>query len=264
MYQVSIRGTDRVMYVNPKDRRGGRMIRFSGLSQPRVTNFWRHSVNALKPSLVVDAGVNYGEVLLSSEYPVDTVIAAIEANEMLLPYLGRSIEEHPNASQIQIVHALVSDEDREKASFFVNKLHSGLSSAHPEYSKSSRQVELPTTTIDSIFKDRDVNRDTLLFKMDIEGYEWHALRGMKRLLTQCGTVVGCIEFTFAYLHSKNIATAEFLFYLQQSFVVCTVNRRGQLVEFTDPVNEVPKYFALDKGCNDLMLLSRRNLFDLLK
>ncbi len=252
------------MYVNPKDRRGSRMIRFGGLSQPRVTTFWKHAVNALQPSIVVDAGVNYGEILLSSEYPADSVIAAIEANEALLPYLRRSIDEHPNAAQMRIVHALVSDEDKENASFFVNKLHSGLSSAHPGYSKSSQRIVIRTTTIDSLFGDRDLDREVLLFKMDIEGYEWHALRGMKRLLAQCRAVVGCIEFNFAYLQSKKIDTAEFLDYLEEIFDVCTVNKRGQLIEFADPVNEVPRYFALDKGCNDLILLSHKDLFRLLK
>ncbi|GBG11414.1 hypothetical protein PAT3040_06230 [Paenibacillus agaridevorans] len=260
MHKIIMNGTGHAMYVNPGDKRGGRMKRYAGLSQPAVTAFWRKAVSLLEPAIVVDAGANYGEILLSAQYPVYTEIVAIEANEGLRPYLLRSIGDHPNSRQMKAVFAFVSDEADNTISFYVDQSHSGLSSGHPSGSRAVKSTSIGTVTIDSLFQDRIIQGGTLLFKMDVEGFEWQAIKGMSKLLDSCAGAIGCIEFNRSYMIEKGIDLNVFIDFLSERFLLYAPDASGRLIPLETPVHEsIARHFNADKTCNDLVLSTSAEL-----
>ena len=56
-----------------------------------------------------------------------------------------------------------------------------------------REVTVPVTSVDAVLGIGPLPK-TLVFKIDVEGYEGHVLRGMQRTLAAAATAVGFIEF----------------------------------------------------------------------
>ncbi|MCR2806643.1 FkbM family methyltransferase [Paenibacillus soyae] len=260
MEKIIISGTNHPIYVDPKDVKGASLIRYKGVSQPRVVQRWRTMASKLNPDLIIDAGVNYGEIVLSALYPAHASITVIDANEVLRPYLLRSMKEHPNGSQFRYIHALASDQMLDSATFYVDKARSGNSSAYHLGNRAFDEVKVRSVTIDSLFRTNETNGKTLLFKLDVEGYEWQVLRGMKRILAESKEAAGCIEFNMNYMKNKGIDIGAYMQFLSEHFHLYALGDAGKLTAIEPPYLENTKaFFARDTSCNDLILLSDNRL-----
>lgn len=260
MHKITLAGSSHAMYVNLKDQKGNTLKSKNGLFQPRVVKFWRNAASALKPDVVVDAGTNYGEIFLTAAYPEHASIAVFEANAELIPFLSRSLAEHPNGSQIRLTNGFVTDKAEEEVTFYVDKVRSGTSSGHHLGDRAAKETIVRSVTIDSVFEGGMPSGGTLLFKMDVEGFEWEALRGMSGLLASCSEAVGCIEFNRRYMISKGIDVAAFVDYLTERFLLFAPDPNGRLVPLPAPAyDSMNAYFNGDKVCNDLILLTNPEL-----
>lgn len=265
LHKLIIPGTTYPIYVNPKDLKGASLIRYKGMTQPRIVHWWRNLTQKISPSLVIDAGVNYGEIVLSTAYDSKAAITVIDANEVLRPYLARSIEEHPNGGQFRIMNAIASDQLQPSVTFYVDKVRSGNSSAFHLGERAFREITIPSITVDSLFEDRDVKKDIVLFKLDVEGYEWNVLRGMSRLLEQAKEVAGIIEFNMSYMEKKGVDLRAFVQFLSERFLLFAPGNKGALTEIKAPHYESAlHYFTRDKDCNDLVLLTSEDQLAKLK
>jgi len=155
-------------------------------------HFWRDHVRALAPSLCLDVGANYGECFAFGDYPRSLCIA-VEANPILLPFLERTRSEHPDADRILIESCLVGDRDGVESTLYYSPTWTGGGSAV----KSGEHVEsaqVTSRTLDAIVAAHPDWRDSpLVLKMDVEGYEGHALAGFSDLFRR-EKAVGIMEF----------------------------------------------------------------------
>ncbi|MFJ5622812.1 FkbM family methyltransferase [Peribacillus loiseleuriae] len=208
-----------VLYVNSEENRGRALLISNGITQKRLSYFWSTSVKEFSPDLIIDVGVNYGECLFSTTYSDRTIIYGIEANHHLIQYIIKSREVHPNKTQITIINAFASDKDDEQKEFFIDKHWSGTSSA--SYMPSHNMIEkvpVRTITIDSIIK-KDLTNGTVLFKVDVEGYEAFVLKGMFELFERCESAIGFIEFNSEYIEKSGIKVEAFFSFLQKYFTI---------------------------------------------
>ena len=215
-----------ILYVNSEENRGRALLISNGMTQKRLTKFWFNAVEVIRPDLTIDVGVNYGECIFSTIYPAHTKIYGVEANRNLLPYIKKSKEAHPNKSQIRIFNVFAADKDGEEKSFFVDKHWSGTSSA--SYVPSHNMVEkvqVKSITVDSIIKE-DVTDKTILFKVDVEGYEAFVLKGMKGLFEKSASMLGFIEFNSEYIEKTGISINDFMKFLTNYFAVYIYNKRS--------------------------------------
>ncbi|TYR80679.1 FkbM family methyltransferase [Priestia megaterium] len=222
------------LYINPSENRGRALLIKDGVTQKRLHTFWKKAVADFCPSLVIDIGVNYGECIFSTRYPNDTCIIGIEANPYLHPYIKRSQVDHSNAQQIRIVQAFVGDVEKENQLFYIDKHWSGTSSG--TYAPTHNMVEpisVSTITIDSLVHTRDLSDDTLLFKIDVEGYESFVLKGMNHCLMQCKKLLGFIEFDSEYIKKSGQDLDEFLAFLNKYFVIYMYNQFDDLIEISN-------------------------------
>jgi len=195
------------VYIDTGDRRAMKRILLDAVRgrYPINRRFWVDFVQTVGPDLALDVGANYGECVFATEYSEPTRVYAFEANPALQPYLRRSREEHPSADRIELVNALVDERPRGEVPFFVNTQWSGGSTAVQEVAEGiagRREVQVETVSIDSVLDEIIGQIDTLVFKMDIEGYEPFALRGMERLLDSVETAVGFVEVDLRFLEKS--------------------------------------------------------------
>nr|WP_241254597.1 FkbM family methyltransferase [Brevibacillus sp. SYP-B805] len=258
MQKVTIAGSSNVLYVNPTDKRGQWVIKSNGVTHHKVTSIWRKIVEVWKPTIILDVGVNYGEVIYSTVYHPDAKIIGIEANQLLFPYLCRALEEHPNKSQITLVHALAGEKEGEEITFYVDHAWSGTSSAVPMMKHKMVEVtKVKSITVDSLFADQSLAEERLLFKLDVEGFEAYVLKGMARIREQCPNLIGYIEFNDEWLTKAGTDVDQFLVFLSDHFHVYLHQSNTILLRFQDLRLENLKPFFT--SYTDLLLTSKAEL-----
>ncbi len=182
------------VHLNPEDDRAYKKLVMDS-SRGRIStpmHFWRDHVRTLAPALCLDVGANYGECFAFGAYP-DSLCIAVEANPILRPYLERTRAEHPDAERIHIESCLIGERDGLESTLYYSPIWTGGGSAV----KSGDHVEsakVMSRTLDAIVAACPEWRDSpLVLKMDVEGYEGHALTGFTDLFRR-DKAVGIIEF----------------------------------------------------------------------
>jgi FkbM family methyltransferase len=191
------------VHLNPEDDRAYKKLVMDS-TRGRIStpmHFWRDHVEATAPSICLDVGANYGECFAFGDYPRSLCIA-VEANPVLQPYLTRTRDEHPSASRILIEPYLVGDRDGIQASLYYSPKWTGGGSA-VEGGENLVEAKVVSRTLDAIVNEHTEWRDRpLVLKMDIEGYEGHALTGFTDLFRR-ERVVGILEFDTGMLSKVN-------------------------------------------------------------
>ncbi len=231
---IVLPGSSGVLYVDPKENRGKILIWAGGVTQPRLAEFWNKAVQEFKPSLVLDIGVNYGECIFSTQYPEDCAIYGIEANRKLEPFVERSRKAHPNGERIKLVYALASDQDAARSSFYVSKYWSGASSAilsKKAKLKGFEKQDVTSIKVDTLLGQHLLEKERLLFKIDVEGYEPHVLRGMEQVCQRIREMLGFMEFDSHFLQKAGIPVIDYLSYLQQRFIVFVYVTDQKVIHF---------------------------------
>ncbi|MFD1175776.1 FkbM family methyltransferase [Paenibacillus puldeungensis] len=245
-----------ILYVDEHDNRGKWLIKQNGITQPHVTGIWRKIVNKWQPTIAIDVGVNYGEIMFSTAYDHNIQIVGIEANKLLDSCISKSIAEHPNASQIKMIYALASDKDTDENTFFVDKEWSGTSAVVPNNEHKFRTLKVNSTRIDSLFADQSLVKERLLFKIDVEGYEQFVLHGMNRLIKECSNCIGIIEFNSEFLERAGTDVDDFLRFLNENFKVYLLYSSFKVYHFERMnLESLKKHYRNEHFQKDLLLLS---------
>jgi FkbM family methyltransferase len=182
-----------LMYVDLTDSRGRRVRQWLGSTRYRNTFVWRKAVARLEPDVALDVGANYGEIAFSSNYPEKCKILLIEANAKLVNLLQKSVSsrrQHPN--NWRVVNAAATDKVGH-ASFHINKESSGTSRLLSNADNAGMETEqVETIRIEDLLVS---NPKIIVFKVDVEGHEVAALRGMHNCLKNAHEYFGIVEIS---------------------------------------------------------------------
>jgi FkbM family methyltransferase len=222
------------LFVDLADRRGLRVRRRIGVSSAPSTAIWQQMVKSSAWQTVLDIGANYGEMALSVRYGRYATIYLFEANPYLKPYLERSIAAHRDGARMRLYQCVVSDKQG-RAKFTIDRKWSGTSSAMVPFRDPDgvfkgggeevfEEVDLVACPIDVMLESQDVGR--LVFKIDVEGYEFHVLRGMARTLAKASCFIGLVEVDTDRLAAAGEPAYELVPYLSQFGVVARIGRDG--------------------------------------
>lgn len=118
----------------------------------------------------------------------------------------------------------------------IDDTYSGISSvsdgADDPISKQSHisKLTLPMYTVDRILSEQDPTNppQTVVFKIDVEGYEGHVLRGMEETLTKCQDAMGVLEFDTEYLQRAGTSPEAVLETLHRTGFVAELNESGEI------------------------------------
>lgn len=255
------------IFLDPTDQRARTIIRGLGRGlQPRLRRIWHEAVTRLHPTIVLDVGVNYGEFLFAETYPSDVRLIGVEANTRLKHWISRSVASHPNNGQIEMIYALASNADNQQKPFYVASDWSGASSAvlHSQR-KNVDEVSVPTISIDSLLGGRDLEADTLLFKIDTEGYEPVVMSGMRDTISRCKNLFGIVEFDTQLLTSLEIDLEQFVRDLFARFTIHLLDPNGHLAKLDAPsVQRLRELLGVENVVCDMLLSSSITLFEQLQ
>lgn len=183
-----------VLYTMPGDGRAVELVRRHGVIAPRATRLWRRMLKVKQPSLVLDIGSNYGEMIMACRFPGDSKVIAVEPNPAIADVLERSIRTHRDAGRIRVVRKLLSNVDGQEHSFYDDPAWSGtshVSVAPSTQGRSRARLTLRATTVDALVDGHDLRH--IAFKCDVEGFEGRVLAGMRQTLASAGSFIGLVE-----------------------------------------------------------------------
>lgn len=167
------------IYVDPADPRSTELVAAAGDLNPRSLALWRLALAAHPWDLVIDIGVNYGEMLVGAEPPAGAKVVGFEPNLALHPFLIRTLEE--NGIPVDLRPAAVADRTG-TARFAVDATWSGTSSLETgNYDDPERWrfLEVPVTTLDEVVGDPG---RAFCVKVDVEGFERQVVSGGQGVL----------------------------------------------------------------------------------
>jgi FkbM family methyltransferase len=161
------------------------LMRFGGKWDDAAVGLWNHLYSSFKPTVVLDVGANYGEVIFSRRYPPGTVLHVIEANPVLASCLERTITDFGGDVHL---HRWGASDGESVGTFRVSSEQSGLGSL--VHNVPGHDISVQLRRIDSIPLPPLAR---LLFKIDVEGYEIKVLDGLSGWLDACIDWIGFIE-----------------------------------------------------------------------
>lgn len=186
----------RRIYVDPEDPRALELVRAQGDLNPLSLRLWQRVLLAHEWELVVDVGVNYGEMLVGPELPPRAEVVGLEPNLALHPYLRRTLAE-AGLGRARLLGAAVAGAPG-RARFAVDTSWSGTSSLSDAAAASPtsddpgrwRYVEVPVTTLEDVVGPAE---RSFCVKVDVEGLEHEVVAGAGSLLTRPGPWVLMLE-----------------------------------------------------------------------
>ena len=224
------------IHLDPSDPRARKVLLADPLRRRFRINlrFWWLANEFWQPAVVVDVGLNYGEGLFSARYPGSVRAHGFEANPNLAPFLEQTRAEHPDADRIFLHFGVVSDVENQAVPFHIDTHWSGGSTAGGEARDPSRyqtQMVNSTTVDNALAADyRLIESGTLLFKVDVEGFEERVLSGMSKSLAAARNAVGLVEFSPTLLKSAKTDVARYWAWLAARFDRITFLRRTRLID----------------------------------
>lgn len=211
--------------LNLSDIRAVKLLTRRRLSNAsnKLIEYWNKTVKEFLPDIVIDVGTNYGEAIFSANYLDGTQIFGIEANPRLIPFIEESRSQHINKHQIKILNAIASFKAEENVTFYIDKDYSGESSqVKMSDNREYESICVQSIVIDDLFRNVDLRNKKILFKIDVEGFEYDVIRGMKTIINQATAVKGYIEIDNKYLKKSQTDINEYINFLDSTFDIFSI------------------------------------------
>ena len=144
---TSVRGaTGQDIFVDPRDKRGQRLVEAGGNFNPLVLTAWHRLLKEDQWTHIIDVGANYGEMLLNGGLPPKANIIAIEPSPKIIPYLRKTLS---HLNRVELLEVAVSDKAGE-VDFEINDDWSGMSRIVGE---GAGHIRVPTLTLNDVLRD---------------------------------------------------------------------------------------------------------------
>ncbi|KAB2322371.1 FkbM family methyltransferase [Betaproteobacteria bacterium SCN1] len=256
---ITLPGSPHRVHLNPDDNRAYKKLVLDS-ARGRVStpmSFWRDHVRALSPAICLDIGANYGECFAFGDYP-DSQCIAVEANPVLLPYLQRTRSNHPDAEHIRIESCLVGDQDDIESTLYYSPTWTGGGSA-VKNGEHAESVSVTSRTLDTIMAAYpEWQHAPLILKMDVEGYEGHAITGFGSLF-QRDKVVGILEFDTGMLTRAGTDPEALFGQLSECFAIYLSYPRKRVLRRIQDWNTLQAHAPDGSFHRDLVFCSSPNL-----
>lgn len=173
----------RTILVDPADPRAVDLVAAGGDLNPLSLRLWRRALRAHPWDVVVDVGVNYGEMLVRPDLPAGARVVGFEPNPAVRALAARTFAH--NGLDVDLRPQAVGATPG-RARFAVDHTWSGTSSldtgAHDEPGRWSF-LEVDVTTLDEVLDEvLGATPSPFCVKVDVEGFEHAVVAGARRSL----------------------------------------------------------------------------------
>lgn len=206
------------MHLDPEDR--GSLYTLAsyaaGILEPFELSVFCEMVCRNPGNLFVDLGANYGLYTLhAGDLARDNLIAkvvAVEPDKRVFDKLSKSVAYNGFESDVILLDKAISDKDDEQVTLFVNKGGSPDNRTFVDGGiDSSERYLVKTICVDTVLSEicRGMPHKGVIIKMDIQGNEPRAFRGMKKALSECSSLALLFEFDPVFMQQEGFDPCAF-------------------------------------------------------
>ncbi|MFZ1790750.1 MAG: FkbM family methyltransferase [Saprospiraceae bacterium] len=226
------------LFADWNEPRGRSLIIGGAKGQPSIKQFWKKAGELILPDVFLDVGANYGEVMFSTNYHQNTkLIIGVEANSSLIKFLNKTLDANPYKEKVILLNKLASDSTGQIERFFIDKKSSGRSTAlENNFVKDVIEVNVESIRLDDFILAHLSSIQSMVFKIDVEGFEPYVLRGLEKLIQKRIKMIGCIEINLVSLKNNNCELGFYFKFLNDHFNVGIFHNDGRL-ELLAYINE---------------------------
>jgi FkbM family methyltransferase len=162
-------------------------------------------------ALCLDVGANVGVYVLQfcRWTEPDGRIIAFEPNPNTRRVLRTHLAMNGLEDRVEIISEAVSDREGKADFFFAQESGmSRLGKANEMLKETAQSMTVATVTLDNFCQQRVLQPDCVL--IDIEGFELHALRGARKMLTACPALHLVVEMHPTLWASADVSVADWL------------------------------------------------------
>ncbi|MHC4742804.1 MAG: FkbM family methyltransferase [Planctomycetota bacterium] len=206
------------MFLEPEDR--GSLYTLAsyaaGSLEPFELSVFCEMVRKNPGNIFVDVGANYGLYTLHAcDLARDNLIpkvVAVEPDKRVFEKLSESVRYNGFENEAILLNKAISDRDDQQVTVFVNKGGSPDNRTFVDGGiDSSSRYPVKTICVDTILSEicRGLEHNGAIIKMDIQGNEPRAFKGMKNTLTRYSSLAVLLEFDPVFMEQQGFDAFEF-------------------------------------------------------
>lgn len=246
--QVSVGGLP--MFVDPEDLDLGLPL-IHGEYEPHVTKIFKQHVQTGMGVLDIGANIGYFSIIAASLVGKSGVVYAVEPNTNNVKFIELSKREN-DFRNIKIINSAAGED------FDILSLNSSYSNGTTAHLSEDQQTLMKSTVVACMPLDNLIPADRKidLIKIDIEGFEYRALLGARRLLSNWHPII-ISEFSpdFMPLTGGNDGPTYLRFLFDLGYTAAVIQKNGELFEAGNDVTKVMHYYK-DFGEDHIDILFR--------
>lgn len=196
-----------VFKVKTKDVVGRHIYKYQA-HEPELSDWLVNNVTLLKGDVLLDIGANIGwySVLFSRLANNDNQIFAFEPDPLNSTLLNHNLEIN-EAKSVTVIQAAVAESTGKAKLYQYNSNNLGKHSMLESSDQTS--VNVDTVGLDEFFSDIGLeDRKVRVLKIDVEGYEYFALKSGKEILKRCQIIL--CEYSPDIMRRHNISPGALL------------------------------------------------------
>ena len=196
------------MYVDLNDQGIGKKLALTGIHEPASSAQLMEELDAGMNVLEIGANIGYYVKLVANEIGQSGRILAFEPSEVNMAMLNKNVQLSSLGEIVHVEHAAVGEKSGTAELFMMDKANA--SSLIRRTDSALTQVDsqiVPVVSIDEYLSTYEFDYDW--FRMDVEGYEFEIIRGMKNSLKKSDPKGCFIEVHSSLFSELGHTTAEF-------------------------------------------------------
>lgn len=197
------------MYVDLNDQGIGKKLALSGVHEEASSKQLQKELTSGMNVLEVGANIGYYVKLVANEIGPTGRILAFEPSRINVEMLKKNVELSSLEDIVHIEHSAVGEESGEAELFMMDKANTSSLVQRKDGALTQIASEIvPVVSIDDYLKDRDFEFDW--FRMDVEGYEFEIVGGMKQSIANSDPKGCFIEVHSSLFPELGHTTLEFM------------------------------------------------------
>jgi FkbM family methyltransferase len=210
---VKVTALGRQFYVDMRDDVFSNTLFLEGIWEPEETAFIRHFLRSGMTFVDIGANLGYYTVLASENVGLSGRVFAFEPDRRNFKLLNKNVSLN-QCHNVTVENKAISDRPQEiqlyrsPSNFGDHRIYAVRTHESSAQENHRSRVSVSATSLDDYFREMPARIDFV--KMDVQGAEYAALLGMKRLLTVNQQVVLMTEYWPSGLSQAGASPSHFL------------------------------------------------------
>lgn len=236
------------LWIHPNDQILSRSIVYDKIWELETTKLIKKIIHEGDVGIDLGANIGYFTILMANLVGTSGKIFSFEPAPQNFEILQKNIKQN-HLENVISEQSAIGDIDG-KIKLYLSNTNAGWHKVFPtqfvDYEVSDKNIDVKICSLDKEFIDKKID----FIKMDVEGYEWNAIQGGKKILEENYNIKLIFEFFPMALRANNVKPDAVLTYLLDiGFHIYVIDENMRLLDF-----------SIDEFCTRHANYSALNLF----